>query len=43
MPTRLPGVPAMNLNSGEGATTLSIDLTGFTEPVTSWPTSCSQN
>ena len=29
----LPGVPAVDVASGDGATTLSIDLTGFAEPV----------
>jgi AraC-like DNA-binding protein len=29
----LPGVPALSVSSGDGATALSIDLTGFTEPV----------
>jgi AraC-like DNA-binding protein len=29
----LPGLPAVGVSSGDGATTLSIDLTGFTGPV----------
>jgi AraC-like DNA-binding protein len=29
----LPGVPAVNLTTAQGTTTLAIDLTGFTEPV----------